>query len=208
MDENATFPYHATLGDLHSVAVEDVTAIKGIPYPAGVRFRQIIVTGPPGSGKTMLVQKLGGWPEEGYLDLGHKRWWNSPVLNFRPREVHLGLPFAGDKESHAVFDKDWLLTPRSLEPERIQIPPEKRGFWSTDWRRKYVFDFQLLPAEHIYEIRQARAGRGSHPVDVDLTLSRVERQIAVYQAVARHLHGCGVQVFFRDTFEGPPQYFI
>lgn len=69
---------------LNSVAVEDVVWIKDIPYPRGVQFRQLIITGPPSSGKTTLIQKLQGWPEEGYVDLAQNDWWRSPVLTLRP----------------------------------------------------------------------------------------------------------------------------
>ena len=122
--------------------------------------------------------------------------------------MHLGLPFVGYQESHAVFDKEWLLSPAPVGLDRIKLPPEKRWFWNADWRNKYAFDFQLLPAERLYEIRQARAGRGSHPGDVDLTLERVHRQVEVHEAVALYLHRCGLRVFFRDTFEGRPRRFV
>ena len=51
---------------MNSVEIDALDWIKGVAYPRDVRFRQIIVTGPPGSGKTSLIQKLGGWPEEGW----------------------------------------------------------------------------------------------------------------------------------------------
>ena len=144
---------------LDTVEVQALTSIKGINFAQDVRFRQLIITGPPGSGKSTLVKKLGGWPEEGYLDLAQKHWWRSPVLNLRPREVHCGLPFCGDSNSHAVFDREWIDHPSDLVLERIEIPPRKKYIWSADWRRKYVFDFQLLPPALIYSVRQQRCER-------------------------------------------------
>ena len=93
---------------LKTVEIKNLVMVKGIPFPEGESFRQIIVTGPPCSGKTTLIDKLGGWPEEGFLDLCLKSWWRNQILTFRPREVHFGLPFKGHTESHAVFDPEWL----------------------------------------------------------------------------------------------------
>ena len=45
---------------------EDLQDIKGIAFPASLKFRQLLVTGPPGCGKTRLINKIGGWPEEGF----------------------------------------------------------------------------------------------------------------------------------------------
>ena len=46
---------------INTVEVEEFDWHKGVAYPRGVRFRDIIITGPPSSGKSSLVQKLGGW---------------------------------------------------------------------------------------------------------------------------------------------------
>ena len=68
-----------------------------------------------------------GWPEEGYVDLTLKGWWRAQSLTFRPREVHLGFPFAGHSDALTVFDREWLEAPLPLEldPHRILLPPRK-----------------------------------------------------------------------------------
>lgn len=190
---------------LSTVELQDLTSIKGISFPRGVRFRQIIVTGPPGSGKSSFITKLGGWPEEGYLDLAQKGWWHSPVLVYRPREVHFGLPFVDFDESHAVFDREWLERPADLDLERIRIPPEKQWLLGTDWRNKYVFDFQLLPPRIIFAIRSARADAGTHPVDAALTEQQVALQVKVYEDLALHFHRHGLRVLVRTLFDGKPR---
>lgn len=182
--------------------------IKGIPFPAGAHFRQIVVTGPPGSGKTTLVEKLGGWTEEGYLDLAQKNWWRSQILTFRPREVHFGIPFERYDESFAVFEPKWLSSPSDIDFYRIQIPPEGKGVLGTDWRGKYVFDFQLISPEEIYALRKERISKGSHPVDEDLSLQDVERQVEVYTELARYFHQQGMKVHVRHSFEGKPRHFV
>jgi hypothetical protein len=154
---------------LRSVEVEDLSEIRGVYYAKGERFRRIIVTGPPCSGKTTLMNALKGRSEEGYLDLAQKCWWLNPLLTYRPREVHFGFPFIGFEESHAVFDKEWLKAPSRVDLDRIQIPPRKRWFLDTDWRKKYTFDFQLPPPNLILNVLMTRAKGGIHPEDVHLT---------------------------------------
>ena len=170
-----------------------------------VAFRQIVVTGPPCSGKSTLVEKLGGWPEEGYIDLALKKWWQSNIFTFRPREIHFGFPFVGCKESYAVFDREWLESPADIEFTRVQLPPRKRGIFSVDWRNRYAFDFQLLPAERVFAICQERDKRGTHPIDAELTLARVQRAVEVYAKLALFFHNNGMLVYFRDRFFGNPR---
>ncbi|MBL8419874.1 MAG: hypothetical protein JNK92_04490 [Dechloromonas sp.] len=46
--------------DLPTEPIAALQNIKGIDFPADVRYRQILVTGPPGAGKSTLITRLGG----------------------------------------------------------------------------------------------------------------------------------------------------
>jgi hypothetical protein len=190
---------------LNSVELETVDWIKGVAVPPGVRFRQIIVTGPPCSGKSSLVQKLGGWPEEGCIDIAQNHWWRSRVLAFRPREIHLRIPFKGLRDSHTVFDREWLAAPALVDYGRIQIPPGKSWFLQIDWKRRFVFDFQLPPVERIFTLRKSRAATQTHPVDRTFAKEEIARQCAVYEFLALHFHRCGMRIVVRNDFEGMPR---
>ncbi len=191
--------------------LDDIQLIKGVRFPKGYKFRQFIITGPPGSGKTTLINKIGGWPSEGYIDLTLKNWWRAQALTYRPQEVHLGFPFAGFGDALTVFDKEWLEAdpPPPLDADRIVLPPSgKRFFFSKDWRRQFVFEFLLPPPEKILAWRLVRWRHGFYPVDKDLTLEQVERQFAVYRAAAEYFHGAHMQVYLRDEFDGLPSRFV
>ena len=193
---------------LITIEVEDLTSIKGIPFPDGTQFRQIVVTGPPGSGKSTLIKKLGGWPYEGYLDLAQKNWWRNPSLSFRPREVHFGFPFEGHKHSHAVYEPQWLNSPSPIDLNRILIPKKKRWPLGTNWHNRYLFFFQLLEPNITYAMRSLRARIGSHQIDFDLTEEMVTKQVAAYEVLALHFHRCDLKVYIRHTFEGKPRRIV
>jgi len=196
MPENVTEP----CPDLHHM--------KGLSFPADVKFRHVLVTGPPGAGKSTLIRKLGGWSEEGYLDLTRARWWTDQALTFRPREIHLGFPFVGFEEALAVFDPEWLQADPYpvLDLPRIQLPPKKRkrNFLSVDWRKRYVFEFMLPPAATLFAQRSRRAERGTHPVDVDITLELVTAQIDVFRQCAVYLAQNGLRAYIREGTDSDP----
>ncbi len=188
---------------------ENTRLIKGIPFPVPVSFRQLLVTGPPGAGKSSQIRALGGWSQEGYIDLSQEGWWRDQMLTLRPREIHLGFPFHGVKYALSVFDGPWLdaTEPLQMAYERIQIPPPRPFPLMVDWRRKYVFEFLLPPAEQLFAQRQARARRGTHPVDRKLTRDQVERQLALFEDAARYLWRQGLLVHVRRGLDQPPLCF-
>jgi energy-coupling factor transporter ATP-binding protein EcfA2 len=189
--------------DLVTTTFEEVTVVRGVSLPAGTRFRQIIVTGPSGSGKSSMIRMLGGWPEEGCIDLSTKGWWRTQSLGLRPREVHLAVPLVGHQHAVSRFDEGAV-----VDTSRIQIPPAKRFFFSADWRGRYVFEFRLLPVDSVLDARSERADRGTHPGDasVNRALALVEREI--YATVALHLHESGLSVYVRESFDGPPRRIV
>ena len=186
--------------------IQNLQNIRGVQLPIGLEFLQLVVTGPPGAGKSHYIEQIRGWPNEGYLDLTQKGWWKDQSLIFRPREVHLGLPFRGIKEAITVFDKEWLKSPvpPELELSRIKIPPARRYFFQSDWRARYIFEFIIPSPATIYEQRLGRQGKGYFPVDENLSLEMVRNQVAVYREVALYLHRAGLNVYIRKGLDKPP----
>ncbi len=186
--------------------VADCQTIKGIPFAQEIKFRQLLITGPPGSGKSTMGTRLGGWPQEGYIDLSLKGWWKTRPMAVRPREVHLGFPFVKRDVALVVFEKDWLTDWDQLEldMERIELPPVRKFLFTVDWRAKFVFEFLLPDPQTILEFRQQRAKSGTHQVDVDLQLEQIKRQVEIFAEVAAFLHYNEFIVHIRDKIENQP----
>ncbi len=185
----------------------DVQSIRGVDLPVGLEFRQLVVTGPPGAGKTHYINRIRGWPNEGYLDLTRRGWWKDRSLIYRPREIHLGIPYDGIKDALAVFDQEWLdLKPDGLKIDypRIRIPPESQSKLTTNWRDRYIFEFLLPEPEVIFERRMNRQKDGYFPGDANLDLDTVVRQVDVYSRVALFLHRAGMNVYIRSDLTQPP----
>jgi len=187
--------------------IKDLKLIKGIAFPGWLEKKKLVITGPPGCGKTTILNAIGGWPEEGYLDISSKEWWKSPNLVQRPRELHFGLPFVGFEKAVPVYDTDTLDDSSYLEIDflRIPVPPAKRHLLSTDFRSRFIFEFILLPSEKTFELRRHRAGSGTHHVDADLTLAKVREELYFYQQLALFFHDSGMTVYIRDDLEGNPK---
>jgi energy-coupling factor transporter ATP-binding protein EcfA2 len=192
--------------ELETEPFTDLQTLKGVSFPASVKFLQILVTGPPGAGKSTLIRSIGGWSEEGYLDLTRKRWWADQALAIRPREIHLGFPFVGFDHALSVFDQEWIdaFPHPELEAERILMPPPKLHPFAPDWRSRYVFEFLLPTPKALYEQRAERSRLKTHPVDEEIDRALIKAQLAVFQQTALYLYLHGLPVYVREGTDGPP----
>lgn len=187
--------------------IKEVQLIRGIELPVGLEFRQLVVTGPPGVGKSYYINQIRGWPNEGYLDLRRKGWWKDRSLVYRPREIHLGIPYVGYRESLTVFDQEWLDSPYeklNIDFPQIKIPPRSYSKFSTNWIDCYIFEFILPESKRVYNQRVNRQKEGYFPIDANLTQSMVDLQLQTYSDIALYLHRAGLNVYIRRDINEPP----
>ena len=186
--------------------IKKTQIIRGVTMPIGLEYLQLVVTGPPGAGKSYYINQIRGWPNEGYIDLTRKGWWRDQTLIYRPREVHLGMPFVGFQEALTVFDKEWVTAspPLVLDTTRVRIPPRGDRLLQTNWRDKYIFEFLLPAPELILERRMARQHQGYFPVDAELSAEIVARQVLAYQEIMLYMHRAGMNVYLRKGLDGKP----
>ncbi len=170
---------------------------KGIYLPGKLKNKTLLVAGPPGSGKSHLLKKIGGWPGEICINPTIDKWWKLPDLNPRPREIHFSLPFHKEKECHPVYDQRWRTVSALPDPifKEVRVPKKKKFFWSPNWRARMVFDFILPPPDWTLASRAGRRESGDERlVDVGLNESLVTWQVHVYWLMAWHLHCKGLHV--------------
>ncbi len=183
---------------------------KGIPFPAKMKFRSWIVLGPPGSGKTYLIDRIGGWPGEVGIDISMKKWWTVEPLTHRPREIHLALPFKGHDEALSVYDERWkgVSDFPEVDFERIRLPQKKKFILAPNWQARFVFDFILPPVAWLFQTRRDRLSSDDvRLVDMGITPEWVQWEVWVHWQVAWHFHQSGLQVMLRPFNTARPYSF-
>ena len=184
--------------------------LNGILLPAKMKVGSWIVVGPPGCGKSYLIEKIGGYPNEVAIDISEKKWWTVEPLTHRPREIHLALPFKGFDGGFSVYDEKWKDVKEfpELDFDRIKIPHKKKFILAPNWRARFVFDFILPPPGWLYEARKKRlASDDVRLVDMGLTLEWVAWQVHIHWRVAWLFHQAGLQVMLRPFNTARPYSF-
>ena len=185
----------------------EIKEIRGVSFPKYLDEHKLIITGPPGSGKSTILNKIRGWGEEGYVDISFKNWWKLPMLTYRPRELHFGLPFVNHEKAMAIYEIEKFSDNLVIDFNRIQLPPRKKGLFALDWSKRIIFEFLLPPAEQLFEYRKIRAEKGTHHVDANLTLEKIQHEVNTYKELALYFHRQGLLVYLRDGFGSKPKYF-
>lgn len=184
--------------------------LNGILLPVKMKVGSWIVLGPPGCGKSYLIGKIGGYPDEVAIDISEKKWWTVEPLTHRPREIHLALPFKGFEGGLSVYDEKWKEIKKlpELDYHRIKIPHKKKFILAPNWRARFVFDFILPPPDWLYEKRKQRLSSDDvRLVDMDLTPEWIQWQVHIHWQVAWFFHRSGLQVMVRPFNTARPYSF-
>jgi len=172
---------------------------NGILLPAKMKPRSWIVLGPPGAGKSRLIQQIGGWPDEVCVDISMEKWWTVEPLTHRPREIQLALPFEGFDKGLSVYDERWKDAEDlpDVDFQRIRLPKKKKFILAPNWQARFVFDFILPPPSWLLANRRERlSGDDVRLVDMDLTSKWVSWQVHTHWKVARFFHQKGHPIDF------------
>lgn len=183
---------------------------RGVPLPAKMKCRSWIVVGPPGSGKSHLIDRIHGCPGEICIDISMKKWWTVEPLAHRPREIHLAVPFKGFKEGYSVYDEKWIGVKNfpEVDFDRIRIPYKKKFILAPNWRARFVFDFILPPPAWLHRTRINRLSSGDvRLVDMNLTPEWIAWQIHTLWRIAWFFHQAGLQVMLRPFSTARPYAF-
>ena len=168
-----------------------------------------MVVGPPGCGKSCLIQQIRGYPGEVGIDISQDKWWTVEPLTHRPRELHFAFPFKGRRNALPVYDECWkgLQEFPELDFQRIRLPQKKKFVLAPDWRARFVFDFILPPADWLLDNRKQRHDSGDlRLVDLELTPQWVSWQVHVHWRAAWFFHRAGLQVMLRPFNNRQPLF--
>ncbi len=190
--------------------VDELKKFHTVLFPKSVKYQQLIIVGPTGSGKTKLINAIHAWPEDANLNLAESGWWKSRFLAINPRPIHLILPMVGHQIPMAADDKRLLEQefPAAVDLSRIEIPPTKKGLFSTDWLHRFVFDFQLPTAETILQWQALNRGVTVEQLTNFPSIAELNLQIDLFTQTAKFLHLNNLPVFIRPGWNQPPMRFI
>ena len=102
------------MGAVQTEPIEDLQPRKGFGFPAHVRVRQLLVTGPPGCGKSTFTRNFGGWRSHYVLEF--LLTTAQTVFAWRLKRARRGTHHVDDSMPLALIEKQvktmWLMARR------------------------------------------------------------------------------------------------